>query len=322
MNKESTVRHACRIVGTIFTCLLLIAFSNSVLGADRPNIVFLLADDLGYGDLGSYGGEVIATPHLDQLAREGMRFTQAYAGGPVCTSSRSVLMTGLHGGHTPARDNIPHYHTYLQEKDITIAEVLKGGGYRCGGVGKWSLGDAGTVDESFTRVLGNTSDIHDLTFASDGLPILLGEFPDIKHSETSHLLKFTSDDPSQTMIHFADTFYRAFESDGFVHLSLDRMGDVSRASEVSIRLMESDSMEDQDFFKTHHIGKFDPLAHQTIVSIPVQDDVLTELDETVSIEMTPLTHWIEMNRETAVANTIDLHDVETGNVRYYRVRRH
>ncbi|MDZ7725955.1 MAG: arylsulfatase [candidate division KSB1 bacterium] len=74
-----------------------------------------------------------------------MRFTQAYAGGPVCTPSRSVLMTGLHNGHTPARDNNPHYHTYLKDNDVTVAEVLKQAGYRCGGVGKWSLGDAGTV---------------------------------------------------------------------------------------------------------------------------------------------------------------------------------
>jgi arylsulfatase A-like enzyme len=110
-----------------------------------PNIVFILADDLGYGDLGCYGQRLIETPHVDQLAREGLRFTQAYAGGPVCTPSRSVLMTGLHGGHTPARDNIPHYPTYLRDEDVTVAEILKSAGYRCGGVGKWSLGDAGTA---------------------------------------------------------------------------------------------------------------------------------------------------------------------------------
>jgi len=111
----------------------------------RPNIVFLMADDLGYGDVGCYGQKLIQTPNIDKLAAEGLLFTQAYAGGPVCTPSRSVLMTGLHNGHTPARDNIPHYHTYLEEKDITVAEVLQTAGYRCGGVGKWSLGDAGTV---------------------------------------------------------------------------------------------------------------------------------------------------------------------------------
>ena len=83
--------------------------------------------------------------NIDRLAAEGIRFTQAYAGGPVCTSSRCVLMTGLHNGHTSARDNVPHYRTYLTEHDITVAEVLKEAGYRTGGFGKWSLGDAGTV---------------------------------------------------------------------------------------------------------------------------------------------------------------------------------
>lgn len=110
----------------------------------RPNIIFIMADDLGYGDLGCYGQRLIHTPNIDRLATQGLRFTQAYAGGAVCTPSRSVLMTGLHNGHTPARDNIPHYPSYLGETDVTIAEVLKAAGYRCGGIGKWSLGDAGS----------------------------------------------------------------------------------------------------------------------------------------------------------------------------------
>ncbi|EPR70564.1 arylsulfatase [Cyclobacterium qasimii] len=109
---------------------------------DRPNIIFIMADDLGYGDLGAYGQELIQTPNIDALANAGMKFSQAYAGGPVCTSSRSVLMTGLHNGHTVARDNVPHYPSYLQEGDVTLAQVLKNAGYSTGGVGKWSLGDA------------------------------------------------------------------------------------------------------------------------------------------------------------------------------------
>ncbi len=132
-----------RLSASIATC----AFFPSLTTAtpSKPNIVFIMADDLGYGDLGCYGQDLLKTPNIDRLAKEGLRFTQAYAGGPVCTPSRSVLMTGLHNGHTPARDNIPHYHTYLQEEDVTVAEILKKAGYRCGGVGKWSLGDAGTV---------------------------------------------------------------------------------------------------------------------------------------------------------------------------------
>lgn len=112
---------------------------------NQPNIIFIMADDLGYGDLGCYGQKQIKTPNIDKLASEGTRFTQAYAGGPVCTPSRSVLMTGLHNGHTPARDNIPHYHTYLKDEDVTLAEILQDADYRCGGVGKWSLGDSGTI---------------------------------------------------------------------------------------------------------------------------------------------------------------------------------
>lgn len=111
----------------------------------RPNIIYIMADDLGYGDLGCYGQKLIKTPNIDRLAAEGVRFTQAYAGSTVCTASRAVLLTGLHNGHSPARDNVPHYPSYLQEDDVTIAEVLKQAGYRCGGVGKWSLGDAGTT---------------------------------------------------------------------------------------------------------------------------------------------------------------------------------
>lgn len=123
-----------------------------------------MADDLGYGDLSCYGQEHFKTPNIDRLAREGILFTQAYAGGPVCTPSRSVLMTGLHNGHTPARDNIPHYPSYLNEEDITIAEVLKEAGYKTGGVGKWSLGDAGTegraTNQGFDFWLGYLNQDH------------------------------------------------------------------------------------------------------------------------------------------------------------------
>ncbi|MCF6285948.1 MAG: sulfatase-like hydrolase/transferase [Candidatus Hydrogenedentes bacterium] len=111
--------------------------------ATQPNIVFIMADDLGYGALGSYGQTKIKTPHLDRMAQEGMRFTQSYAGAALCAASRSILMTGYHGGHTSVRGNsggIP-----LRDEDVTVAEVLKKAGYRTGLFGKWGLGDAETT---------------------------------------------------------------------------------------------------------------------------------------------------------------------------------
>jgi len=112
-------------------------------GEPKPNVVFILADDLGYGDLGCYGQKKIQTPNIDRLAAQGMRFTQAYAGACVCAPSRSAFMTGLHGGHTRVRDNIPH-GVFLQPDDLTVAEIFQQAGYRTGGFGKWSLGNPGS----------------------------------------------------------------------------------------------------------------------------------------------------------------------------------
>lgn len=106
----------------------------------RPSIVFVILDDLGYGDFGCYGQTKIKTPNADRAAAEGTRFTDCYAGGAVCAPSRSVLMTGLHMGHTPVRANagtIP-----IAESDYTVAQALKAAGYATGGFGKWGLGDA------------------------------------------------------------------------------------------------------------------------------------------------------------------------------------
>ena len=130
-------------LGLIMAALLFAV--EALHAAAKPNIMFIMADDLGYGDLGCYGQEQIHTPQIDRLARDGIRFTQAYAGSSVCAPTRAILMTGLHCGHAAVRDNIPHYDSYLQDEDVTLAERLKQAGYRTGGVGKWSLGDAGTV---------------------------------------------------------------------------------------------------------------------------------------------------------------------------------
>jgi arylsulfatase A-like enzyme len=108
-----------------------------------PNIIWFMYDDLGSAGFGCYGQEKVVTPHSDRLAREGTRFTACYAGGSVCAPSRSVLMTGLHLGHTPVRANAQTVP--FLEDDVTVAEVLKKSGYATGGFGKWGLGDAGTT---------------------------------------------------------------------------------------------------------------------------------------------------------------------------------
>ena len=103
---------------------------TSAMASDRlPNIIFIMADDLGYGDLGCYGQKRIKTPHIDQMAAEGMRFTDFYAGSTVCAPSRCVLMTGYHTGHCFIRGN---GKDNLRPDDITVAEVLKKAGYAPG----------------------------------------------------------------------------------------------------------------------------------------------------------------------------------------------
>jgi arylsulfatase A-like enzyme len=106
-----------------------------------PNIIYILADDLGYGDLGCYGQEIIQTTSLDRMAAEGMRFTQHYAGSTVCAPSRCVLMTGYHAGHCRVRGNAAGAAQALTDPDVTAAEVLKQAGYATALIGKWGLGD-------------------------------------------------------------------------------------------------------------------------------------------------------------------------------------
>jgi len=110
-----------------------------------PNIIFILADDLGYGDLGCYGQKLIKTPNLDRMAAEGMRFTDFYAGCPVCSPSRASLMTGKHMGNSYIRTNTQgSADRPLRKEDVTVAEVLKGAGYATGAIGKWALGGIGS----------------------------------------------------------------------------------------------------------------------------------------------------------------------------------
>ena len=144
--------------------VLLGVAAGAVGAADRPNMIFILADDLGYGDLGSYGQQVIRTPVLDRMAAEGIRFTQFYAGATVCAPSRSVLMTGQHTGHTHVRGNARGTAQSLRDEDVTVAEVLQSAGYATGLFGKWGLGEVGMeghpLSQGFGAFFGYLNQVH------------------------------------------------------------------------------------------------------------------------------------------------------------------
>ncbi len=135
--------------------------------SQRPNIIFILADDLGYGDVGVYGQQQIQTPRIDQMAREGIRFTQFYAGSTVCAPSRSVLMTGQDTGHTRVRGNAGNEDISRQSiraEDITVAEVLQKADYKTALTGKWGLGEIDQpgmpLDQGFDTFFGYLNQVH------------------------------------------------------------------------------------------------------------------------------------------------------------------
>ena len=148
-----------------------LAVASTLWAADRPpNIIFIMADDLGYAELGCYGQKKISTPYIDRLAAEGMRFTQHYTSAPVCAPARCSLMTGKHGGHAIVRNNFelhPAQYPFddsfggqypLPADTVTIASLLKQSGYATGAFGKWGLGAVGTsgdpLKQGFDRFFG------------------------------------------------------------------------------------------------------------------------------------------------------------------------
>jgi len=169
MSFLSSPRNCCLL--TVFSLAIFALCKDPLIAEDelarKPNLIFILADDLGYGDLGCFGQSVIKTPRLDRMATEGMRMTHFYAGNTVCAPSRSVLMTGQHMGHTHVRGNASGGDMMIQslrEEDVTVAEVLKNAGYATALIGKWGLGEVhqpgSPLRQGFDRFFGYANQVH------------------------------------------------------------------------------------------------------------------------------------------------------------------
>jgi len=156
----------------VLHCLMVVAAAWLVqpVCSAQPNIIYILADDLGYGDLGSYDQKLIQTPRLDAMTSQGIRFTQHYAGAPSCHPSRCVLFTGKHAGHGRIRANsdLP-----LLPEDFTISQMMKKAGYATGAVGKWALGQETTTGAPWAKgvdeFLGYLDQTHAHTYYPDHL---------------------------------------------------------------------------------------------------------------------------------------------------------
>ena len=147
---------------------------TTALGVERPNIIYVMLDDAGYGDFGAFGSKHVNTPVFDRMCKEGIRFTHHYAGSAVCAPTRCVLMTGLHTGHCRRRDNTAKAHlkhfgkdrplVFLEDADVTVAEALQEAGYTTTGIGKWGLGNEGTdgapEKQGFDHWLGYYDQVH------------------------------------------------------------------------------------------------------------------------------------------------------------------
>ena len=232
-------------IRSIVACLLLglAACGQEAITDARPNIIYMLADDLGYGELGSYGQTKIRTPNLDALAAEGVRFTQHYAGSPVCAPSRGTLLTGLHTGHAQIRDNfeVGGYpdpdelgQMPLDSGTYTIGTLLQDAGYVTGAIGKWGLGGRGSLGQPHYQGFDYFFGYLDQQLAHNFYPTHLwrnGERVDLDNEYFSAHQRFEGDDPSDPAA------YRRYQGNDY---SLDVMAD------DALRFL--DEHQDEPFF--------------------------------------------------------------------------
>lgn len=160
-----TIRN--RFARLLCVAICVMAFSSFVEAATKPNVVMIIADDLGFRELGCYGQKLIRTPNVDEIAAEGMRFTQHYSGNAVCAPSRCVLMTGKHPGHAFVRNNRstpPEGQWPIPDSEVTLGELLQQQGYVTGAFGKWGLGGPDStgqpLEQGFDRFFGYNCQAH------------------------------------------------------------------------------------------------------------------------------------------------------------------
>lgn len=208
-------------------CLMFTSCSDKVENNDnsKPNIIYILADDLGYGDLGCYGQKIIRTPNIDQLAADGMLFTDHYAGSSVCAPSRAALMLGKHTGHNRIRGN---YETgplgfgaclELLDEDITIAEVLKKKGYQSAIIGKWGMGMNGTTGEPIKQGFDYSFGFLNQGHAHNQFPAYLfknGKRFEITENQNRAMNSFSNDMFTEEAIGFVE---KAKENPFFMYLA-------------------------------------------------------------------------------------------------------
>lgn len=199
-------------ISTLALCLLGIA-ANASYGQERPNLIYIMVDDLGYGDLGCFGQKQIKTPNLDKLASQGMKLTDYYACCTVCRPSRLGLWTGLHMGHTPIDSNAKYV---FEPSDVTVAELLQASGYATGGVGKWAMGGPETPGNpnanGFDFWMGylDQSEAHNyypthLYRNNEIFPLkgnVIGEYPDGRGRVSSQRVTYSHDVMTDQMLGF------------------------------------------------------------------------------------------------------------------------
>lgn len=270
-------------------CALLLASACAPEPPLRPNLVLILADDLSYRDLSAWGQTRFATPNLDRLAGEGLRFTQAYAGAPECAPSRGTLMTGRHTGHGPIRDNrSARGQDHLAANDVTIAEVLQPAGYKSGFFGKWGIGLPGTPGTPDRQGFDEAFGFYDQRRAHTFFPRYLYrggskiEYPGNFGFDLAHLYE-----DNRTLAHLRDTA-RHYDEAGL--LRPPGIADPSQAV-YSEEVLERAALQ---FVRDHHNQSFFLYFATQLPHGPVIVDRLDALRDRPDFPTTAHREWAAM----------------------------